>query len=51
MYASQPAGAGPVTEQGLFGRCLTWLTTNLLVAYLLAVAAQRLWALLHSPVK
>jgi len=51
MHTSEPAGVGPVTEQALFARCLTWLTTNLLVAYLLAVAAQRLWAFLQSHVK
>lgn len=32
-------------------RGLKWLTTNLLVAYLAAIAAQQLWALLNSDVR
>ncbi len=51
MYASQAPGEGAITGQGPLARCIGWLTTNLLVAYLLASAAQRLWAFLHSHVK
>jgi len=32
-------------------RYLRWLTNNLLVAYVAAVAAQQVWALLNSDVR
>lgn len=45
--------SGPSRHQGptALQRGVTWLTSNLLVAYLATIAAQQLWALLNSDVR
>lgn len=51
MSTFQPVEERESPARGAFERCLAWLTTNLLIAYLAAVTAQQFWALLNSDVR
>ncbi len=51
MRTTNPAGPGRLADRGVIERCLRWMTTHLLIAYLAAVTAQRLWAVLNTDVR
>jgi hypothetical protein len=51
MEASRTPADVPNPASGLFGRAGQWLTTHVLLAYLIACVAQRLWAALHGPIR
>ena len=51
MSTFQPVERREAPARSAFKRCLAWLTTNLLIAYLAVITAQQLWALLNSDVR
>jgi hypothetical protein len=51
MSTFQPVEEREAPARGAFKSCLSWLTTNLLIAYLAAITAQHVWSLLNSDVR
>jgi hypothetical protein len=51
MSTFQPVERREAAARSASKRCLAWLTTNLLIAYLAAITAQHLWSLLNSDVR